>query len=622
MGLIEDYKDNLARISLLKKEIPVLQQNMNRSKAQIEELNSDITSLQLKSEQRLDTLMRERLVELTNQEYDSLTQEQMKLDKQIASLQQEASAKKESIQQETYRSRLSRSYMLLDKLNAAVNTTKLPEQIPPEIASVVSKTLAEGKRSYTQKELLKLINDVQTQQDIMLEEDFEETQSTFSSKLLDVMSLRFLNETALTSRNKLYVSLLCTAGMIACCFVIPAVPVIALSCSICLAYRQYKRNSKKMLDIVLPFSKLQDGANFLSAKIQAKVAKQREKDTLAVDEDLKQKILPLQNKLDDIKYNMSTVEERMRAKMSNKELKQSVEEQFTLQENQLRNKIDLAEQKLEVSRKELQADVEETEELKSKCADLIPQIKELYLNPTKPGDSPYLIKSFLISVDESKGKIDEFNYGGHSTFVLYKGESAAVNKPLITMMLMQFIANMSLANLKIFLLDIQSAGMNYAPFSSVVKITSSSQDTKKLFEYLNSELIARRDMIAAQEEDIAAFNKKRLETHGLPVPYMLVLLQDLAIKEMQEESVIQLVTTGPQVGIIPIVFVNHSYINSIKQISQQDLSSLERFLAAFTYTENESLVQNTFTFDGLKGNLSSEPRLIDSVLDQLRKVTR
>ena len=110
MGLIEDYKDNLARISLLKKEIPVLQQNMNRSKAQIEELNSDITSLQLKSEQRLDTLMRERLVELTNQEYDSLTQEQMKLDKQIASLQQEASAKKESIQQETYRSRLSRSY--------------------------------------------------------------------------------------------------------------------------------------------------------------------------------------------------------------------------------------------------------------------------------------------------------------------------------------------------------------------------------------------------------------------------------------------------------------------------------------------------------------------------------
>ena len=232
MGLIEDYKDNLARISLLKKEIPVLQQNMNRSKAQIEELNSDITSLQLKSEQRLDTLMRERLVELTNQEYDSLTQEQMKLDKQIASLQQEASAKKESIQQETYRSRLSRSYMLLDKLNAAVNTTKLPEQIPPEIASVVSKTLAEGKRSYTQKELLKLINDVQTQQDIMLEEDFEETQSTFSSKLLDVMSLRFLNETALTSRNKLYVSLLCTAGMIACCFVIPAVPVIALSLSL------------------------------------------------------------------------------------------------------------------------------------------------------------------------------------------------------------------------------------------------------------------------------------------------------------------------------------------------------------------------------------------------------
>ena len=168
MGLIEDYKDNLARISLLKKEIPVLQQNMNRSKAQIEELNSDITSLQLKSEQRLDTLMRERLVELTNQEYDSLTQEQMKLDKQIASLQQEASAKKESIQQETYRSRLSRSYMLLDKLNAAVNTTKLPEQIPPEIASVVSKTLAEGKRSYTQKELIKLINDVQTQQDIMI----------------------------------------------------------------------------------------------------------------------------------------------------------------------------------------------------------------------------------------------------------------------------------------------------------------------------------------------------------------------------------------------------------------------------------------------------------------------
>ena len=69
----------------------------------------------------------------------------------------------------------------------------------------------------------------------------------------------------------------------------------------------------------------------------------------------------------------------MRAKMSNKELKQSVEEQFTLQENQLRNKIDLAEQKLEVSRKELQADVEETEELKSKCAELIPQIKELYL---------------------------------------------------------------------------------------------------------------------------------------------------------------------------------------------------------------------------------------------------
>lgn len=621
MGLIEDYKSSLLRISMLKKEIPVLQKSMTQEKEKIAEYNADIASLQLKSEQRLDTLMRKRLVELTDQEYDTLTRQQQDISTEITSLTTKLEQEKQRVLNCKYENKLKRSYALSRKLEAALASITIPEAVPPEISAVVSKTLAETNQVYTERRLLTLINNLHEMQSMAVDDELLKQEDTFGTKVLDFISFKSINDSAMSNRNKFYLSMAYAIGMVLGSIFIPGLPIGLLSTGICLSYKRYTKTNKQLLKLIMPYSRLQDGAKYLKRQIEQKIASMHASEIAALEAEYSAAVTPLQKTLEDIKYAMSTSESRVRAKMSNQELKKSVQEQFKLQEEELHAKIEAADKANSRYRKELQIDMKELAELQEKAAKMIPQIKELYLNPTEPGTSPNLVKSFLISVDEEHGKLDEFDYGGNATFIMYKGASSAVNSPLITMMLMQFIANMSLANLKIYLTDIQSAGMNYAPFCGCVKIASSTQEVKKLYEDMNIELIQRRDTIAAKEENIEVFNQKRLDNHGLAVPYILLLLQDMTLKEMQDEAVIQLVATGAQVGIIPIIFVSHSYINNAQQVSQADMANLERFFAAFIYQSENKTVANTFIFDGLRGSLNSEPKLIDTVLNHLRKVT-
>ena len=620
MGLIEEYKSSLLRISMLKREIPLLQQNMSQAKEKIAGFDADIASLQLKSEQRLDTLMRQRLVELTEQEYDSLTNQQRTIDAEIAALTSRLEQDKQTILNSKYEEKLKRSYALSRKLEAALNSIKIPDTIPPEISKVVARSLAETNQVYTERRLLMLINNLQDMQDNIADDEELLQSDSFSSKILDFISFKSLNDSQMSNKAKLYLSLGYAAGMIAGSIFVPGIPIALLSMGISIAYKRYSQTNKRLLKIIMPYSRLQDGAKFLHKQIEQKVSSMHSTEIAALEKSYKDQVEPLHKSLEDIKYAMSTAEARIRSKMSNQELKHSVQEQFRLQEEALRDKIAEADKANSRYRKELQIDMQELADLQTKAAAMIPEIKELYLNPTEPGTSPNLVKSFLISVDEEHGKLDEFDYGGNATFIMYKGASSAVNSPLITMMLMQFIANMSLANLKIYLTDIQSAGMNYAPFSICVKIASSTQEVKKLYEDMNAELIQRRDTIAAKEENIEVFNQKRLDNHGLAVPYILLLLQDVTLKEMQDEAVIQLVTTGAQVGIIPVIFVSHAYINNAQQVSSNDMANLERFFAAFMQQRDKKTITNTFIFDGLRGSLSSEPKLIDTILNHLRKV--
>lgn len=613
MGLIEDYKRVSAACRAMQGELTRFVTQRKTYQDEISRLDSDIKAAELRTSKQIDQMMQQRLAELTVIEQKALANKQQDIEQKINSLRDEADKQHVAISLNKYEAEFSEYYSTCEQVEEVVSTIQLPQHEMGELLHLMTSSLAVPKQ-YTLTQIKHLIKEVQG---LSMDEDLDTFEESHIEKGLSFLSLNTLLDSHLSNRGKFWACMTYMLFIAAGFVFVPVVPTAMLSISTVLSLRSYSKKVTKMSSLALPYAKLLAGYQCLKKRLADLVETKRAEDLAAVDKQYQANVDPLTSQLVDCRYQQQTINERVQSKISGESLRKSVEEQAKAEREMLVKEKQANERKLKNVEAMYKINTEKIAMAKKTKEELLPQIRDLYLNPTEPGTSPFLIKSFLISIDEEKGKLDEFNYNGYSTFIMYKGRNSSANKPLITMMLMQFMASMSLASLDIYLTDTYSAGMDYAPFSLCVSIKSTESDIKHLLETINDKLIERRDSIAAKEVDIEAFNKKRIETHGLTVPYILLIMQDLTVKEMTDDKLIQIAVNGPRVGIVPIVFVNHVYINELHNVSEQDLLKLKKFFAAFRYSQDNKLVDNTFVFEGTSGDLKQNSSVINVIMNQI-----
>lgn len=616
MGLIEDYKDILAQYKKYSAELPAISREIEIHTKNITRLNNELHTLDDESQNITNTRIQQELQELMRVKRDSYAAEIQGVQEQLSRLTSSYKASCQNIRNNTYDSKFSSTNELIKQIEAGLSSTNLPTSLPPELQANVSSSLAGSKNKYTKSQILQLINEVKTNKYNPVRRS---ESSQFVKSIADLFSLKAVRESSWSNKTKVLIYLL---YLICCTLCIIYLPVVAIGVMDIFLFSSYKialRDNSALVKLALPVSKLRDAYAQKTEQLKQQIQKLQKSDLAAEEEKYLADRQPLSDKISELQYDLMNVEETVRSSFSDKELRESISAQFEAQRKEINDKLTHEQRKLDVATKQLTANKRKIEIFENNRKELLPKIKEAYLSPTKPGTSPYLIKSFLISINEQTGALDEFNYNGRSTFIMYKGENSSSNKPLITMMLMQFMASMTLASLEIYLTDIQSAGMDYAPFNSCVNITSDIGEIKKLLGTINDELITRRDSIAAVEDNIELFNRKRLENHGIATPYILLFLQDITISEMTDDKLIQLVANGPRVGIIPIIFINQLYLVGLNELQPDKLNQLTKFFSAFQYSSKNKTIFNTFVFEGKTENLMRNPKITDAVLNKVRK---
>ena len=614
MGLLEEYGYLIANIKNLSDEIPELREQLKSYEKMLAQYRRDRSNLDIERSRRQTSLMTEELNRLTADEYNKINRKQAEVDSKLHTLASEHDEKLRNISSNLYQNKLSRKYAILSKLKDTIQRYTLPSNLPPELLAIVSEHLAATKQKYSEQSLLNLIDDVHAAYD---ETDMEVFNSEGQlSSLIDIITLKRLNDSNMHNRTKLYIYFGYLIAVVIGCILVPVIPISVLGVAAILTYRRYTVDNKRWIEFILPYSSLENGLSYLDTEITSLVEKYRAKDIEAENSNYQTIIYPLNQERSRLEVEYAQAAEAVRSRVSSAELLERVEAQFTEQIAQCEKDIANTERCISRTQKFIRSNEQQIPKLKEKQKDLLAQIKESYLNPTQPGTSRRLVKSFFLGIDEKQGNLIEFKFDGRTTLIMYKGENCGTNKDLISMMMMQLLSSMSLTALSVYLTDLRSAGADYAVFfqpelAGKLHLCATDSDVNKAISALHSELIMRRQDILTEAETLEQYNEAMLARKSLPREYIFLLLQDPSAKDMEKQELQQLLINGPTVGIIPIIFLRHSDIVNGFGASKDVAEKIAPFFQSFS--------QGCFTFDGVTSDLTYTPDLSTSIISILKK---
>lgn len=618
MGLIDDYEKLVSSIRSLAGEIPDFKDQIALSQRAIDRAKTQKNVFELERNQRSDSLIRQRLAELTDAEYNRISTAQASIDQQIAAITSRYNSDIEHVSEELYTDKLSKQYALLEKMNSILQTYSLPKDIPSELTAVVTDTISSENIKYTDKQLLDLMNDV-----VELSEDLGDnllgSNNTILDKFLEFISFSKVQSSNYSNSTKFYLYLVYLAGLIFLTATIPIVPVVALSTAAYGAYKKYSQENKALLDFILPYSKLQNGKNYLTNKISDKQNKYRTADLAELSNRYNSSIKPLTDQRAELQLEFENTPQKIRASISNEELKRSVDEQYALKIAECEQTIQKATKTIERQNKFIESNTRRLPALKEKQKDMLRQISESYLNPKGAGTSKYLTKSFFLGINDQHGSLIEFRYDGMSTIIVYKGNTCRVNKDLISMMLMQLLSSMSMNMLDIYLSDLTSAGTDYAVFfreklGERMHLCSTDDMVKDAISTLHDTLILRTQEILTEAESLEMYNDRMIKNKSLPREYVFFFLQDPTQSQIEDQKLQQLLYNGPTVGIIPIIFINHLDVNHMPSLTKETAPKYMAFFKAFE--------TKAFIFDGATSDLTQSNKLVSDILNNIQKGIR
>lgn len=613
MELLEEYSSLIANIKHLTDEIPELRDQLMGYESMLSKYQRDRSNLDVERTRKQAELMDAELNRLTTEEYTKINEKQAEIDSELQVVSLEHNDNIDTINACIYETRLRSKYDVLSKLQSAAKQYHIPADIPPEMQAITTNYLAASKKKYTNQALLALIDDIQSAYKNV---DVKQLKKQQSSKFLDFLTLKAINKSNLQNYTRLLIYFGYLAGLIFLCVTVPVIPILGVGITTAVAYTQYARNNKYLIQFILPYSSLENGLNYIKDEINTKVQSFRNADLIAENQRYKDVTTPLITAKNSLEVEYAKAAERVRTGISADELQSRVEAQF--QDTIQKCEADIANTERAINRtnKFILSNQQKIPKLKEKQKILLAQIKEAYLNPTQPGTSRRLIKSFFLGIDEKQGNLIEFKYDGNTTLIMYKGETCRTNKDLISMMLMQLLSSMSLTTLSIYLTDLKSAGSDYAVFfqpelSGKLHMCATDAEVKKAISILHTELIMRTRDILTEAESLEQYNEEMLARKSLPREYIFFILQDPTDKDMEKQELQQLLNNGPTVGIIPIIFLRHADIVSGFNASGNTVTSIIPFFKAFG--------QYSFTFDGMTSDLTATPDLSATIIAMLQK---
>lgn len=614
MGLLEEYSYLISNINNLADEIPELREQLRSYEKMKSQYQRERSNLDIEQSRQQTSLISEELNRLTSEEYNRINQKQAAVDSKLHALVEQHKGKLKSIASKKYTDKLSRKYSILAKLEATVQKYNLPENLPPELLAMVSDHLAETEQTYSEKALLTLIDDVHKAygEDGMITFDSEGKLST----LIDFFTLKQLNDSSMHNRTKLYVYFGYLLALVVGCFTFPVIPITCLGVAGLLTYKQYATDNKRWIEFILPYSSLKNGLAYLNNDIRKRVSEYQAKDTDIENKQYQESTYPLNQERSQLEIEYAQAAENVRSSISPSELQERVKAQFEEQIAQCEKDIANAERCISRTQKFIHSNEQQIPKLKDKQKEMLSQIKELYLNPTQPGTSRRLVKSFFLGIDDAQGTLIEFKFDGMATLIMYKGDNCRTNKDLISMMLMQLLSSMSLTSLSVYLADLRSAGLDYAVFfqpelSGKLHLCATDYDVGQAISSLHAELIMRRQDILTEAETLEQYNETMLARKSLPREYIFFFLQDPSPKDMEKQELQQLLNNGPAVGIIPIIFLRHTDIVNGFDASKDSANNIIPFFQAFG--------QYSFTFDGISSDLTYTPDLSTTIISMLKK---
>lgn len=614
MDLLEQYSKLISNIQTLSEEIPEMREQLRNHEKLLAQYRRERSNLDIERSRKQTSLISEELDRLTAEEYDKINAKQATIDSKLSLLATQHAEALSDIAKDNYESALARKYAIQTKLDETLHKYKLPDGIPQELSTIVADHLADTKPKYSEKSLLKLIDDVHDAYD-----DVDMRGLNSDGKLdsfIDFISFKQLNNSSMHNRTKLYVYFGYLIALVVGCITIPVIPIIALGVSLAVTYYRYTQDNKNWIEFILPYSSLENGLRYINSEIQTSVAGLREKDITAENEQYHLATMPLNQERAQLEAEYAQAAEVVRSNISAEELQARVAAQFEDAVAKCEQNISDAERAIHRTQKFIHSDEERIPKLKEKQKDLLAEIKESYLNPKDPGTSRRLIKSFFLGIDENQGTLIEFKYDGKTTLIMYKGDNCRTNKDLISMMLMQLLSSMSMTILSIYLTDLRSAGTDYAVFfqselSGKMHLCATDNDVGDAITALHTELIMRTKDILTESESLEQYNEDMLARKSLPREYIFFLLQDPTQHDMERQELQQLLNNGPTVGIIPIIFLRHADIMRGFKPSGESPAQLITFFQAFNHC--------SFTFDGATSDLTMTPDLSATIINMIKK---
>lgn len=614
MDLLEQYSKLISNIQTLSEEIPEMREQLRNHEKLLAQYRRERSNLDIERSRKQTSLISEELDRLTAEEYDKINTKQAAIDSKLSLLATQHAEALSDIAKDNYESALARKYAIQTKLDETLHKYKLPDSIPQELSTIVADHLADTKPKYSEKSLLKLIDDVHDAYD-----DVDMRGLNSDGKLdsfIDFISFKQLNNSSMHNRTKLYVYFGYLIALVVGCITIPVIPIVALGTSLAVTYYRYTQDNKNWIEFILPYSSLENGLRYINSEIQTSVAGLREKDITAENEQYHLATMPLNQERAQLEAEYAQAAEVVRSNISAEELQARVAAQFEDAVAKCEQNISDAERAIHRTQKFIHSDEERIPKLKEKQKDLLAEIKESYLNPKDPGTSRRLIKSFFLGIDENQGTLIEFKYDGKTTLIMYKGDNCRTNKDLISMMLMQLLSSMSMTILSIYLTDLRSAGTDYAVFfqselSGKMHLCATDSDVSDAITALHTELIMRTKDILTESESLEQYNEDMLARKSLPREYIFFLLQDPTQHDMERQELQQLLNNGPTVGIIPIIFLRHADIMRGFKPSGESPAQLITFFQAFNHC--------SFTFDGATSDLTMTPDLSATIINMIKK---
>lgn len=247
---------------------------------------------------------------------------------------------------------------------------------------------------------------------------------------------------------------------------------------------------------------------------------------------------------------------------------------------------------------ELEECVDDIASLRLEIEELRKKIVEYYGGRLKVGTSRLLAKDLFLGF-ESSGNLRLFEYNGQSSVIFYSGESVDITD-FVMKLFIGFLTSVNIASLTIYIMDAKFGAPRFSPFtqedlSEAIHICSTKEQCSSVLSKMHEVLEERNKSILSYSSNIENFNKEMLEKNSLTKEYIILLIQDSNEAILNNPKFEQVLATGPDVGIVPIIFISDSWYKSVlkEEIDASDTC----------YSLLKSIKQNWFVYSPKQDSL-------------------